>query len=488
MIKTKKKKIIANKRINTKKKLSNKFNKINKINQEGGYREVDEKFIFDYKYKLSNSNIDNSRLRDKIIDKNKLNPEEIFKILQHLKCNKKNYIIINNTSYFLKDLKICKIRIKIDIVHHFSLLIYIEDRMKDQKYVLFNFGGYGTSYNNFFMAFPDLDFSEDKEFINNEIITLTISKDILGKNDSVQINENNLDYLLTLVYILKFSHSRCLKCNTEIDFKNRVCFNCNKVTFGRPITTLNNKLFYYRKKHLKELETSYSYHILYGKYSLILGKGINCQTFANLFINLMKGIPFSFSVLIRHNPVIKRIQCLKYFYDINRLFLEKNNKFMSKDDIAMFKNVNNYYIKYLHRLNLERYCFYNIELKGKEVDDTIKFGTFQGRKLLKFIKKSFKLGMVDDINDDFEEDVEEILSEEPLNSEEKKEIEILKVQEKTKPGPILFDDIEDDIEAADLENENFYTSTELPEPLALDYNNLKKITDEIREIFPIPKI
>ena len=62
---------------------------------------------------------------------------------------------------------------------------------------------------------------------------------------------------------------------------------------------------------------------------------------------------------------------------------------MNNDDITMFKNVNNYYIKYLYRLNLERYCFYDIELKGKVDDQTIKFGTFQGRKLLKFIKKSF---------------------------------------------------------------------------------------------------
>ena len=96
--------------------------------------------------------------------------------------------------------------------------------------------------------------------------------------------------------------------------------------------------------------------------------------------------------------------------------------------------------------------------------------------------------MVDDINDDFEEDVEEILSEEPLSSEEKEKINELKVQEKTNPGPILFNDIEDDIEAIDSENEFFYTPREHPEPLALDYNNLEKITDEIREIFPMPKI
>lgn len=146
MIKTKKNRIITNKRINTKKKnLSNSFNK---KNQEGGYKEFNEKFIFDFKYKLSNSNIDNSSLRDKIIDKNKLNPEEIFKLLEHLKCNKENYIIINNTSYFLKNLKICKIRIINNIVHHFSLILYIEDGEK--KYVLLNFGGYGTSYNNFY--------------------------------------------------------------------------------------------------------------------------------------------------------------------------------------------------------------------------------------------------------------------------------------------------------------------------------------------------
>ena len=70
----------------------------------------------------------------------------------------------------------------------------------------------------------------------------------------------------------------------------------------------------------------FEYNILFGKYSIECYRGVNCQTFSNLFINLCKGNPSHFKDGFKNKSikgVIKRIQMIIYLYEMNINFISK---------------------------------------------------------------------------------------------------------------------------------------------------------------------
>ena len=47
-------------------------------------------------------------------------------------------------------------------------------------------------------------------------------------------------------------------------------------------------------------------------------RSLNCQSFANFFINLMRGNPFRYTTFIKaHTVVERRLLVMKYLYEIN---------------------------------------------------------------------------------------------------------------------------------------------------------------------------
>ena len=226
-----------------------------------------------------------------------VNPNRILSILQHLSSNENNYILINqnDTKLYLSDLIIRKLRMNPSLIgrvaNHYSLMIYI--KIDGKNLVLGTFGANGVSENkNFVIKFPDRQVNN----YNSEEVSLNIrvpSTVFYRKNDEVVITTKNVNYLINIFYIYDFTQNRCPVCFYKTVFTEDICKTCKNPIFGYPQIRdeyMYSTLKYYKNIYDDKQQGSFDYYILYGRFNVFAERrSLNCQSFANFFINLMRG-------------------------------------------------------------------------------------------------------------------------------------------------------------------------------------------------------
>lgn len=299
---------------------------------------------------------------------NSPNPTIILNILKHFhykknptRCN------INGKEFGLEDLKIKKLKCSLGIskripfltrfkVYHSFLAIYFEDG--DYKYLLGTFGLGGAKYirehshlPTAVISFPD-SISYKKFIENGNNITIQVEDD--GDDDEdengdgvgnskisnkINITKANIQFLINIFYIYNYLTKYCIHCHRQINFyKNTQCPNkkCKSPVIGYELFGAEKDDLFYFKLPLKEGETlKFRFYILYNKYSVAKINGVNCQTFANLFMNLMRHNAIHFKsgrFNMSFRGIAKRIQMIKNLYDINNKFIEKNKERLQGDN------------------------------------------------------------------------------------------------------------------------------------------------------------
>lgn len=303
----------------------------------------------------------------------------IYKLLIRLKNNMK--CRIEDNDYDITNLKIQKVRIKLTLyTYHFFLVLYFSKTFGsgiEVRFILASFSGAGVNKSiigskvyNALIIYPDPMFKIKPGEINKtkfRIDNYLKKGQTDNKKDVVDVNPGNINYLINLFYIYNFLNLFCPKCTKNITFVEQECSLCNYKLVGINDTTLFDNLKYYKIQSSRDEKHNYKYYIMYGMYSSLSIKGINCQTFANLFINIMRKNPFRYiSSIFKKNykSLVKRLQMMKYLFDINNKFLENNRELMSKDDIKIFEDIKLEYNKYLSEFLLDEYCFTEIKTLG----------------------------------------------------------------------------------------------------------------------------
>ena len=381
-----------------------------------------------------------------------VNPHRILTILQHLSSNKNNYILINHdeTKYYLSDLIIRKLRMNPSLIGrvatHYSLMIYI--KIDDKNFVLGTFGANGVTENkNFVIKFPD----RQVDNYNNKEVSLNIrvpSTVFYQKNDEVVITTKNVNYLINIFYIYDFTQNRCPVCNYRTAFTIDLCDSCQSPLFGYPKIpedSVYSTLKYYKNIYDDNQQGSFDYYILYGRFKVFAERrSLNCQSFANFFINLMRGNPFRYTTFIKaHTVVERRLLVMKYLYEINVNFLRENELIMDSDIRAIFKqNIYNY-----------NTLLSKLEFKNYLNDTDSKLHTTKNKIfrtswwLLRFMRRNYKPITKEEINDfdrEFTLEIEGNNYDEPVLNEVK--------------GYLDNNEVDEDPISSDDEEEYFYAS------------------------------
>ena len=209
------------------------------------------------------------------------------------------------------------------------------------------------------------------------------------------------------------------ECRKPISIIEQMCSYCSQPLIGFLESVGFNKLQYYRLPFSYTLaDDNLKYFIMYGMYSVFDYKGVNCQTFANFYINLMRNKPFKYKKTFfkkKYKSIVKRIQMMKYLFDINKQFLEINKGLIGKDYEDLMKRVNVKYNKYLEMFTLDDYCFGDNDLKNaipkRNLFKSIKLiHDMMDLEKLDFIEshRSFDLVNNEDnyVDDDIDDDIE----------------------------------------------------------------------------------
>ena len=242
------------------------------------------------------------------------------------------------------------------------------------KHVLATFGGSCRGeLRNFALKYPFKYFEKLKK-----------------KSKSIKVNKYNIKYLINIFYILKNISEYCCNCNSFVKFNRNYCEKCQIYNYGFQKPENIYDLKYFRNVYY-DIDESFRYYILYGKYSFYRINGISSKSFANFFFNLMSGDPFKNKE--KKNTIIKRLQVIKYLFDINSKYMLKNEEIIRLDYLLeLFRNVNQNYEKYIHKFMLDDYCFTKLE--------TTDHKTFnKKRNLLAFIINSAERFNVTDFYD-----------------------------------------------------------------------------------------
>lgn len=352
--------------LKNKKNVNKKITKKNLKVQEGGwkgYKSVKIKQLhFDFIVKFANNIHYNIH-----INSNPVNPGNIMLILNHLNSNENNYLLINFKKYYLKDLVLRKLRMNEGIFgrvgSHYFLMLYLKSKVDEKKYVLATFGGNGVTVDkNFVICFPDEQIDlYNIDSTNGISINIRVpSKPFNPKNDEVIVTNENIIYLLNIFYIYEFIQNKCPICKVSTPFTEDICISCNDPIFGYPIKDKFHKfdrLKYYKNIYDPNQEGAFNYYIMYGSFhKYAKKKSLNCQSFANFFINLMRGNPFRYSTRLKvHTVVERRLLVMKYLFEINFQFMEENKNLIDGYIIPMFNLAINNYNSLLSKLRFDDY-------------------------------------------------------------------------------------------------------------------------------------
>ena len=440
----------SNKKSNKKKNIKIQKN-INK--QKGGYKESKISLNFEFVITLS-SNI----TRKLVFFSTMYNPSNVFRILEHLNASELNYCQIEGRpeKLFLKDLKLRKARMGGFAVTHYFMILYFD--IHSEKYSVAIFGGNGVgSIYNFVITFPDTQIGllnyKDKE---KDTLSLRVPLFKNEDRDIVDVTTTNIKYLLNLFYIYNFTLKYCPNCKNELDYDTPNCKICSALTFGIKFAINHRELRYYRKPFDVTDMHNYTYYILYGRFKLYANeKSLNCQSFTNFFINLMRGNPFRWSCKItnRYTVVERRLLVMHYLSQINVLFMNSNKELMTKEYIDMFNGINKNYDTLLSRFYF--YSYLRSNASKLETKSDKKFYT--AWRLLRYIKGKYVLpgdGKTEEAIQDRQrktiENIEFEMAEQNLNQLAKMQ-QLEKESEETQVNTVQY--IEKDLEDSDDENE-----------------------------------
>ena len=383
------KNILKNKKNNIeKKKTKKKIKLIQNKNQQGGFRIVEDEYNIDFMIEFSKDNSGYGICDHHYYPK----PDIILEILEKFNNipNVKGKIDFNK-EIGIENLKICKKKTSINSTsesspeilryYHSYLILYFE--LDGEKFLLGTFGLTELD-NNLISTDPDTS----NNFKNPAVITLPdlysidSNNSVRGKEQknvklkvaeetedkSVQINNYNLKFIISLLFVLKYSQEHCYYCMHKYQLPERniiECPNCkksfdlkSKIDFSN---TQKNSLIIYKLCAFTEIKPyNYEYNIIFGKYSIASYRGVNCQTFCNLFINLCKGNPTYFKEGMLHKStksVVKRLQMIIYLFEINRILYRKKKENNENEYEPYYLELNNYYGNLISHLKFYEYTF-----------------------------------------------------------------------------------------------------------------------------------
>ena len=377
----KNKKNNANKKNKTK-KLKN-LKPINKINQHGGLILEEDLYVENFMIEFP-KNIRyclNSYLNPK--------PDIILYILEKFYNNTNIEGTLDNKKIKLENLKISKKKTNINFMskispnisryYHSYLILYFE--LEGEKYLLGTFGltefdnskiDTNSQNKNIFnnpaiISLPDL-FSIENSTRKNEKKKVYFKVEKSTKDIYTQVTKENMKFIISLFYVFKYSQNHCYNCDKdfllpELDLIK--CPHCKKGFNWDDMLDFSNtrkdSLIIYKICAFKEKKPyKYQYKIIFGKYSIASYRGVNCQTFCNLFINLCKGNPTYFKDGMLHKStksVVKRVQMIIYLFEINRILYRKKKENEKIEYKPYYLELNNYYANLISHLKFCEYTF-----------------------------------------------------------------------------------------------------------------------------------